>query len=553
MSKKGSDPNPLLTCKDIANILIKTYRPSIIDSFTPQLKNACEKEALKIISKSDNYMRGRRRGRNVLAKLISNRKNQHTNVDFVGGPYNITHHWSNKYKKEIYIWGEKHGETVDCPKPDPHLKMVNIEEFLRDIFFINPIAFSDFYLEMQAHVVPHGYSEHVHNQSRMNILRSWFGKCIGPERNFYRTCNNSRMHFFDIRQGDVRWGMNSSCLFLNEIFYFLLYANSKVKEHKDKMYQDYPDLDENKVWDEYCYDIHFLKKITTFVDRWKSFLYFFSRFYKDDENTQLNYKKFWYDQIYNFKLLAKEISVMHTDVKPLLNIFIKKELDNLLSREHTKLAEYSENVIDIYENIKEYIFSRVPLYTLKYTEIKKLIDSLYNINIRLRGFNMIVTDGYLLARIFKTFKVYDRFAYNPRKTDEPAEPHNIIIYAGNAHSQRYRLFLKYLGFNLIESAGKLEKPVGFSNCVDISRIDQPFFGKWHNIEDKPLDENYFGTPDDLYYSFESVFTFDTPEGFIQFEQPNVPDDLRSQVSYNDRQYVEKRKPYKIRQDQRWYS
>jgi hypothetical protein len=106
MSKKGSDPNPLLTCKDIANILIKTYRPSIIDSFTPQLKNACEKEALKIISKSDNYMRGRRRGRNVLAKLISNRKNQHTKVDFVGGR-TILHIIGVINIKKKYTFGEK--------------------------------------------------------------------------------------------------------------------------------------------------------------------------------------------------------------------------------------------------------------------------------------------------------------------------------------------------------------------------------------------------------------------------------------------------------------
>ncbi len=168
-------------------------------------------------------------------------------------------------------------------------------------------------------------------------------------------------------------------------------------------------------------------------------------------------------------------------------------------------------------------------------------------------FNLLIVDAYLLARIFKTFKIDNPYSYNRRKTDEPAEPHNIIIYAGNAHSQRYRLFLNYLGFNLIENAGGLEKPEEFTNCVDIRDIDQPFFGKWHDKKDNPLDEEYFGTPDDLYYSFESAFTFVPPAGFIQFEQPIVPYDLFSQVSYNDLQYVQKRKPYKIPQDRRWYS
>jgi len=542
MSKKRSDTNPanvkpLLTCKDMANILIKTYRPSIIDSFSQDLRIACEKEALKIINNSDNYMHRKQRGRKVLAKLITNRKKPHHRVSFVGGPFNLTHHWSNKYKKEIYIWGEHHGEIVDCPN-DPGLNIVNIEVFLSNIFFTNPIAFSDFYLEMQSYEVSRGYKEYEYSADRMNILRNWFGKCIGPERNSYNLCNNSRMHFFDIRQGEVRWGKNSSSLFMNECLVFLPYANIKLKEHKDKMYPKHSPSpsDESKVWDEYCYDIPFLKEITTFVKRWKSFLDFFSRFYKNDVDTKLNYNKFWYDQIYNFKLLAKEITVMHTDVKPLLNIFIKKELDKLLRFEHIKLADNSEKVIDIYENIDESIYSKQ--LNVKYRKIKELIDSLDNIKNRVLPFNTLITDGYLLARIFKTFKVYDKFSLYPRKTDEPAEPHNIVIYAGNAHSQRYRSFLKYLGFGLIESSGELEKPGRFSNCVDMIDIRQPFFNKWENRKDNPLDKKYFGTPDDLYYSFESVFTFYTPEKFILFDQPNVPDDLLGQVSYNDRQYVE---------------
>jgi hypothetical protein len=540
MYKKKSDTNPAnakpLTCKDIANILIKTYRPSIIDSFSKDLRIACEQEALKIIDKSDNYMHRRQRGRKVLAKLITNRKTTPAKVDFVGGPYNITHHWSKKYNKEIYIWGEQHDETVDCPNLEDK-NIINIEKFLQNIFFINPIAFSDFYLEMHSYVVPDGYKEYGESQSRMNILRNLFGNCIGTNRNLYRTCDNSRMHFFDIRQGQVRWGKNSSCLFMNECLSFISYANSKLKEHKDKMYQNHPKLDENSVWDESCYDFTFLKEITIFVERWKSFLDFFTRFYNNDVNTKLNYNKFWYDQIYNFKLLAKEINVMHTDVKPLLNIFIKKELDYLLLREHIQMAEDSETVISIYENIKEYTHSK-QFNALKYRDIKELIDSWYNVTVRVLDFNALIADGYLLARIFKTFKVYDRFSLYPRKTDEPAEPHNIVIYAGNAHSQRYRLFLKYLGFNLIESSGGLKDPDQFSNCVDISRINQPFFSKWEDRQDKPLYKKYFGTPDDLYYSFESVFTFDTPDKFILFNQPNVPDDLLSQVSYNDRKYVE---------------
>ena len=38
-------------------------------------------------------------------------------------------------------------------------------------------------------------------------------------------------------------------------------------------------------------------------------------------------------------------------------------------------------------------------------------------------FDMLVMDVYLLSRIFKIFKVY-------KKSFQPADPHNIIIYSG---------------------------------------------------------------------------------------------------------------------------
>ena len=63
---------------------------------------------------------------------------------------------------------------------------------------------------------------------------------------------------------------------------------------------------------------------------------------------------------------------------------------------------------------------------------------------------------------------------------------NIIIYAGDYHSDRYRRFLKEIGNDPIEKTGQfnnydLKDVFIFSdnkspkNCIDMSRISQPFF------------------------------------------------------------------------------
>jgi len=143
-----------------------------------------------------------------------------------------------------------------------------------------------------------------------------------------------------------------------------------------------------------------------------------------------------------------------------------------------------------------------------------------------------------LARIFKTFQIDGP---KKRPTDEPAEPHNIIIYAGNLHSQRYRKFLSYLGFRVVEEAGPLETPEtpkpGERNCVDITDIIQPFFSNClYHIEDETPAIDFFGNPTDLQYSFDSMFRVDTPELFGEFEQPVVPNDLSMNVSVEQGQY-----------------
>jgi hypothetical protein len=160
---------------------------------------------------------------------------------------------------------------------------------------------------------------------------------------------------------------------------------------------------------------------------------------------------------------------------------------------------------------------------LKYENISNIIGSIYNVFItQVLNFNVIITDAYLLARVFKKFKIYNT-NITQRSTDEPEEPHNIIIYAGNTHSQRYRLFLEYLGFRQVESAGNLEKPEpDMTNCVKISDIKQPFFSIWYDYKEdlEPLKMDGISKG-----SFDLDFQFDTSTITNLFKEPVVPPGL----------------------------
>jgi hypothetical protein len=87
-------------------------------------------------------------------------------------------------------------------------------------------------------------------------------------------------------------------------------------------------------------------------------------------------------------------------------------------------------------------------------------------------------DYYLLCRIFKVFDFTK--LKNHRWTDEPKEPHNIIIYAGDLHSENVRKFLKELEFKEISTTPSLQKWI--RNCIDIRKFPQPFFSNHKKIK-----------------------------------------------------------------------
>jgi hypothetical protein len=77
--------------------------------------------------------------------------------------------------------------------------------------------------------------------------------------------------------------------------------------------------------------------------------------------------------------------------------------------------------------------------------------------------NAVIMDVYTAARMFKVFNVKE-------SEHHPKEPHNIIYYAGNGHTEPMAHFLSMLGFV------KTEETHGDRlSCVHMKGIKQPLF------------------------------------------------------------------------------
>ena len=76
--------------------------------------------------------------------------------------------------------------------------------------------------------------------------------------------------------------------------------------------------------------------------------------------------------------------------------------------------------------------------------------------------NSPIVDLYTICRIFKKFK---------NVVDQPEEPANIIIHAGNEHSNNFRYMLGKLGFESIFYTENSRN----DRCLDMSEIKKPLF------------------------------------------------------------------------------
>ena len=500
-----------MNSSDFCEKLIKTYNASILKKLPVELQQSFFEAATDCLEKI------KKEERTVLATLITNWIDKNTKVSptlpivgFIEGPLNISLHWSKRFQKLIYNIGELHIGTKLCP-PGAKNSTSKIEDYLID-WFKKPTAYTDFYLEIGSFVLPEGYTIKFGGQKTIDILRTKFNSCINKlTRDTILECNTSRMHFFDIRQGNVKGKSPSILLFIIKIKEILEKMNTKFFSTKNERcygYEKYSDIFHFHGKFDECKDTELTDLIYDFCDNSENI----DMLNQLLEFNQQEYKEFWYEQLYSFEIIKKEVDRMDEDVRPYLIFFIKRKLDKYIDKdkEKEKIEVILSELLNICDENSDKSFD------ITFDTLIKFYDQLFDFVIYTTELFGLFADAYLLARIFKTFQIND--PEKRRLVDEPSEPHNIIIYAGSNHSNNYREFLEFIGFKTLEKSGE-----GFNNdyvnltynkCININypkypetkSISQPLFNNWPSDDDEEDKLKKIDTKKlKIYESFETTF------------------------------------------------
>lgn len=435
---------------ELCDRLVKYYNTNILDD---------EKTLNQVLfySESKKHMLGKK-GLTTLMRLIYNHyKGKKPTPSYIGGPLTLSSHWSDKYKKMIYIFGESHSSKMDCEK---HLtkfcdsgEIINtktnkcvsksspegkeilnnikqtempIEKFLEELI-INTDVFIDIFFEISFYRGEEydDINKKIGNDRIGQIVKN-IGTCLEYSKRVAKKCQLARVHYFDIRKGDKIEIVNDISYFrfkLSPIFRFGLNGDQK----------------------------YMLLKMLMKDKRIKNLLNGLN------ESSLEKYRNFWKKEIKNNFLVQKELS----------KTYLKEEINNFITKK------------TLYEAIKiRHIFTKYIPQILNEKEKDSFVDAFQKVYSVTVHPNAVIVDAYTLSRVFKVYDVQKPAFKGNIKRDQPSEAHNIILYGGNAHSKNYRQFLKSIGFVEINNIGSeegrfdLSKPV---NCLNMKNFPQPFF------------------------------------------------------------------------------
>ena len=280
-------------------------------------------------------------------------------------------------------------------------KAVNVNVFIKDLFRTTDV-FIDFYHEVSK-------DPKLSEETHLDLIAKSFNDCLKDKK----MCPLGRYHYTDMRN------LTHDFTFSNEfgyIWFGLQHLRFKVP---------------SSTWTVVNHD---------------TFINLLNRYFNSTETSE-SYLRYTSKNIDQVKMLSKELDRTYPKgIGKLIRKFLFQEEQQNVTRHLPHLQT---------------IFPQV-MHDVMKDEWSSSLDFLANLLVLQ---NSSVLDVYLLARIFKKFKLNG-------DNNKPETPHNIIIYAGNAHAERCRSFFRFLGFEKVASATNVE---GQERCLEMSKFPQPFF------------------------------------------------------------------------------
>lgn len=408
----------------------KDFCKSLHDTYDTNMLKRLPKNEQDFFYAASKYS-GKDEGFSTLKYLITNGVDKKMPTPkAITGPYTLSYHTSKKYNKKIYIFGEKHGYEGNCKdqckntksrnrKTPPICDWITMSDYLENLFDTSNV-FIDFYLEVEElnDYLNYKWFDIMQLNSYLAEMRAKFRHCI--EKQQLLRCKTGRFHYTDIRvKNDYEGKTNYVNVATNSLGKF-------ERELTTLLDKELITLDKDKVMVN-----QFIQKYLKENPELRDLLHTFA--YGAPKDT--------------FKKLYK-IYLSNSRVKKELNrTYLKKDIERIFRKLVVlKLKHYSH-------------FSDTVKNTLNGSIKPDRIPKLSTVLVLL---NSPIVDLYTICRIFKKFK---------NVVDQPEEPANIIIHAGNEHSNNFRYMLGKLGFESIFYTENSRN----DRCLDMSEIKKPLF------------------------------------------------------------------------------
>lgn len=420
------------------------------------------------------------RKRPVLTRLLSNyfdSKMVGVHVDpqlqkpvteYIKGPKTLTVHSSEFFNMFVYIFGEHHIQA-DCsifPLSHPDIpgflgNTMNIENYLEQLIK-HSYDYLDYFFEVPTtgrKNLQYGHPIVLNSGiSPLNNIYQKFVGCIQYTTRHATECQLGRVHFFDVRSENV---------IQTDIITYLWMSLILPEDKEKKIIKTI----NNKI---------FLARLQSMyihgcITEKKLFTYFRAYIFGNKYN------------VVELDRLLKSTNYNEIEMGITIEQYITNEIGVLVKLYFLPLKHHVANLLTIRKRIVKIGYrnwTNIPL-----PDRDGMIKSFKCVKDYVTRLVSIGPDLYVLSRMFKSFNLTKPAFAGAVAFDQPTQALNIVIYAGDAHSQKYRRFLNMLDFKEVAKTGHANNDQ--ISCIDMKYIPQPFFsGKFNTEMFVPPDQRY---------------------------------------------------------------